>query len=276
MLSEWNKWMSGLTSFKESQGLLWIFVLLILSALWQKGDRRQRKLVVFSLLMGACILFPLTAVALLKGYTPFYDWLDLQLLLPLVLLLAWGGTELVCRMQNMEIPGLHLKGIAQTIISLLCVTVLLLAGTVFHGFDRRAEADRNGVPIQVAEILEPLYKMFADEPLVLAAPSEILMYIRLYEANWEPLYGRDLWSPKAASYINSGYDIEYEYYELLEKEQLDEEEFIQLTELIIEGPADCVIVPTEWIVGMEQLTARVLVNLTDSYTGIIKKDLMTE
>lgn len=276
MLSEWNKWLNGLTLFKERQGLLWVFVLLILSALWQKTDRKQRKLLVFSLLMGVCILFPLTAVVLLKGYTPFYDWLDLQLLLPLVLLLAWGGTQLVSSMQNMEIPGLHLKKIAQTIISFLSVSVLLLAGTVFHGLDRQPEANRNGVPVQVAEILEPLYKMFENETLVLAAPSEILMYTRLYEVNWEPLYGRDLWSSKAASYINSGYNIEYKYYELLEKEQLDEDEFIQLTELIIEGPADCVIVPTQWLAGMGQFTDRGLVNLTDSYTGIIKKDLMTE
>lgn len=272
MLSEWNKWLSGLISFKEGHGLLWIYVLLILASLWQKGDRKQRKLLVFSRVMGVCILFPLTAVVLLKGYSPFYDWMDLQLLLPLVLLLAWGGTELVFRMQNVEIPGLHLKRIAQTIISVLCVMVLLLAGTVFHGFDRQPKADRNGVPIQVAEILAPLYSMFADEHLVLAAPSEILMYTRLYAANWEPLYGRDLWSSKAASYINSGYDIEYAYYEFLEKAQLDDEELIELTELIIEGPADCVIVPTQWISGMEQLTDRVLVNLTDSYTGIIKKD----
>lgn len=276
MLNEWNKWLTGLTLFKEGQGMLLIFVLLILVTLWKKSEKKQRKLLAFAACMGVYILCPLTAMVLLKGYTPFYDWFDLQLLLPMVLVLAWGGTELVYRLQKMEIPGVHLKGIAKTIISFLCVTALLFAGTVFHGFDSRPEVERNGVPAEVAEILEPIHAGFADKPLVLVAPSEILQYIRLYEANWVPLYGRDLWSPKAASYINSGYDIEYEYYELLEKAQLDKEEFAELTKLIMEGTADCVIVPTDWIAGIEQLTGQLLVDLTDSYTGIIKKDLIRE
>ena len=276
MQAEWNKWLNVLTSFKEGQGMLLIFCLLSLAVFWQKADRKQQKLLCYSAGMGLLVLCPVTAAVLLKGYTPFYDWFDLQLLMPVTLLLAFGGTELVCGLQKMEVPGLRLKRSAKTIISLLCVAVLLMSGTTFHAFDSRSEADSNGVPAEVSEVLEPLHDIFADKPLTIAAPSGILLYTRLYEADWQPLYGRDLWSPKAASYINSGYDIEYEYYEFLEKEQLDEEEFAQLTDLIIEGPAECVIVPTEWIGYMGQLTDCVPVNLTDSYTGIIKKDLMKE
>ena len=57
---------------------------------------------------------------------------------------------------------------------------------------------------------------------------------------------------------------------------MDKEEFAELTKLIMEGTADCVIVPTDWIAGIEQLTGQLLVDLTDSYTGIIKKDLIRE
>lgn len=277
MQSEWNKWLTGLTSFKEDQGMLLIFVLAIIVAYWKKDAQNQRKLIVFTAGMAVCILCPLTAVILLKGYTPFYDWLDLQLLLPMVIVLAWGGTEFVFQLSEMEVPGVHLNGIAKTIISIFCAIILLFSGTVFHGLDPKTAADQNGVPVEVAEIFEPIYADFGDKPLVLAAPSKILKYTKLYEANWKPLYGRDLWSPKAASYINSGYDVEYELYELLEKAQLDEEEFVELTNLIFEEQVDCVIVPSYWIADMEKLTGQLLlVDLTDAYTGIIKEDLMKE
>lgn len=276
MQLEWNKWLDGITAFKENQGMLWIFSMAVLVVMWRKASKSQQKLLCFSALTGVLIICPVTAVILLKGYTPFYDWLDLQQFLPLVLLLGFGATELISWMQKREVPGLHLKQMAKTIISILCVVVMLFAGTTFHAFDSQAEADENGVPTEVAEILEPLHNMFADKPLVLAAPSDVLMYVRLYEINWQPLYGRDLWSSKAASYINSGYDVEYEYFELLEKEELSEEEFGQLRTLIIEGTAECVIVPAGWIAEMGQLPDCVLVNLNDSYTGIIKKDITRE
>lgn len=276
MQLEWNKWLSGLISFKEEQGVLWIFFLLVLVGFWHKVDRKLQKLLLFAVGMCVIVLCPLSAVVLLKGYTAFYDWFDLQLVCPLVLLLAWGGSELVCGLNKKEIPRVQINGTVKNIISLFCIAVLLLAGTTFHAFDTKPDAEEHGVPVEVAEILEPLRDMFEEEPLVLAAPSDILMYSRLYQRNWQPLYGQDLWSPKAASYINSGYDIEYQYYDFLEKERLSGEELKSLTALIVEGPADCVIVPAYWIADMGQLTGCVQVNLTDSYTGIIKKDLMTK
>lgn len=276
MQLEWNKWLTGMQAFKEGQGMLWIFCLAVFLILWKKLDKKQQRLFGFAAIMGILIICPLTAVVLLKGYTPFYDWMDLQLLVPITLLLAVGAVEIIGLLEKMTIPGLHLKGIAKNTISLLCVVVLLFAGATFHGFDKRQEADVTGVPVEVAEVLDPIHRMVADKPVVLAAPSSILLYTRLYEVNWQPLYGRDLWSAKAASYINSGYNVEYEFYELLEKEQLSEEEFKQLSDLILEGPANCVIVPAYWIADMEQLNDWMLVNLNGSYTGIIKKDLVTE
>ena len=81
MQLEWNKWLTGVTSFKEGHGMLWIFCLVLFVAMWRKRDGRQRKLLIFSALTCFLILCPITAAVLLKGYTPFYDWFDLQLLL---------------------------------------------------------------------------------------------------------------------------------------------------------------------------------------------------
>lgn len=276
MQLEWNKWLTGLTSFKEGQGLLWIFCFVLIGFSYRSLSDKKRCLFLFSACMGMLIICPISAVILLKGYTPFYDWLDLQLLFPTTFLLGYGGTILVKRLSEADIPGVDLKRNLKSLVAWCCVIVLLLVGTTFHSLDIRPKADKNGVPVEVAEVLEPIHDMFGDHSLVVAAPSKILLYIRLYEEQWMPLYGRDLWSSKAASYINSAYDIEYEYYKLLEKEYLDQEEFVQLADLITTGPAECVIVPAGWIAEMGTLADCVLVNISELYTGIIKKDLRTK
>lgn len=276
MQLEWNKWLTGLTSFKQEQGMLWVFCVVLLCFLHRRCSGKKQSLFVFFACMGMLIICPITAVILLKGYTPFYDWLDLQLLFPTTFLLGYGATALVQRLSESDIPGMDWKKNRKNLLAWCCVLVLLFAGTTFHSFDSRSKADENGVPVEVAQVFKPIHDLVGDHSLVLAAPSKILLYTRLYEEEWIPLYGRDLWSPKAASYINSAYEIEYQYYKLLEKEYLEQEEFTRLSELIRTGPAECVIVPAGWISEIGTLKDCVLVDISDLYTGIMKKDLRTK
>lgn len=276
MLLEWNRWLSGLTSFKEEQGILVIFCIAVLVMWFKRAADKERSLVLLSVVLGVLVFCPFTAFVLLKGYTPFYDWLDLQLIFPLTLLLSYGGVELWMYVSKAEIPGLHLNKRWKGLIAGCCVVVLLLTGTTFHAFDNRLKADKNGVPVEVSVVLGLIREEVGEYPLVLAAPSEVLLYTRLFEDNWVPLYGQDLWSPKAASYIYSGYSVEYQYYELLEEEWLEQEELQEFKQLLLEGPAECVIVPSGWIAGMELLADWQLIEGNDFYTGIIKKDLVTE
>ena len=110
----------------------------------------------------------------------------------------------------------------------------------------------------------------------MAAPPEMLQYARLFEPSWRPVYGRDLWSSKSASYINSGYDREYQYYTLLADARLPEDECTELISLINEGYADCIIVPDFWLEIMSGMPEYEPVRLTSSYIGIMKKGLLTE
>ena len=276
MQLEWNRWLDGLSSFKEEQGLLLLFCVVVLGIWLKRAADKERAFVLLS--TGLCVLVfcPFSAVVLLKGYTPFYDWLDLQLIFPSVLLLSYGGMELLIYLFKTEIPGLRLNRQWKGFVACGCIVILLLAGTTFHAFDRRSKADENGVPVEVSAVLKSIREEVGEHPLVLAAPSKILLYTRLFEDDWIPLYGQDLWSPKAASYINSGYEVEYQYYELLEKEWLEQEEFRKLEQLLLDGPAECVIVPSGWITEMELLADWQLIEGNDFYTGIIKKDLVTE
>ncbi len=274
MQLEWSRFLSGITAFKERQGMLWLFCLVLFILLWRKGQLKRHGLFLTSLILGILVICPMTAVVLLKGYTPFYDWFDLQLLLPTTLLIALLGVEVFWFLKDLDIPGLRLGRIAKNIISGGCVAAVLLVATNFHGFDQNPEADEHGVPMHVAAVFEALHQVIGDEPIVLAANSDLLQFTRLYDSDWRPFYGRDLWSGKSASYINSGYDKEYEYYSFLQKEQLTEEEQGKFISLINDGQVDCIIVPAFWLDGIRHVEAYDAVLLTDSYAGIIKKDLL--
>ena len=275
MQLEWNRFLEGVTGFKESQGMLCIFCILLFLILWKKGTFRQ-PLYISSFVLGICVVFPVTAVVLLKGFTPFYNWLDLQQLFPLALCTALFGTEVFCFLKKIDIPGLSLGKKGKAIISGACIAIVLFAATGFHGFDRKGEAGEQGVPAEIAVVFEKVQDITGGKELVLAADSEKLMYARLFNPEWHPIYGRDLWSAKSASYINSGYDKEYQYYDLLCKEELTAEEYAEFTALINDGQADCIIVPIYWQDDLGEMPDYEMVQLTDFYIGIIKKDLITE
>lgn len=276
MQLEWNRFWEEITAFKEGQGMLWLFCLAVFVYCFKKEIAKKHRIFVTSFVLGAMVLFPLTAVVLLKVYTPFYNWNDLQQMFPMVMLIAFGGVELFSFLRKQDIPGLCLSQTGKNIISAACVVILLFTATNFHGFDQRQNGDERGIPVETSDVFASLWQLLGDKPIVLAAPGEMLQYARLYEPAWQPVYGRDLWSGKSASYINTGYDREYAYYTLLEDARLPEEECTELISLINEGQADCIIVPDFWLEIMSGMTEYDSVRLTASYVGIIKKDLLSE
>jgi len=184
------------------------------------------------------------------------------------------GVMLFAYLKELRVPGLDKKKSVRVCVAVASVVLLFATATSFHGFDVRGKADDKGVPVEVSKAFDALEEYVSDEPIVLAAPSEVLKYTRLYNHHWKQLYGRDLWDAKAASYINSGYTSEYQYYEYLEKIEPELEVRDGFAPLIEEGEADCIIVPYLWTYWMEDMEGYEVVTLTDSYVGIMKKDLL--
>lgn len=276
MQLEWTRFIEGITSFKTNQGMLWILGGAFLVWIQYRGKARGNILFWTCVLNGFLVLCPFSAVVLLKIYTPFYGWKDLQQLFPLMLLMSLAGVELFWYLKKLEIPGLRLGQNVKTVISAVCVVVLLLFATNFHGFDQKDEADEHGVPLETAEVFDALYEVIGDREMVIAAKWDMLQYARLYEPAWIPFYGRDLWNGKAASYINSGYDREYVYYDYLKYDVLPLVEYKELTGVINENMVDCMIVPFYWLHETGEMPAYDTVRLTDVYTAIIKKEMITK
>lgn len=276
MQLEWNRFVEGVTDFKTEQGMLWVFCVAFFIWMWHRGSLKQQRLFFLCILSGFLVWCPLTAVPLLKIYSPFYGWKDLQQLMPVILILSAAGVECFWFLKKTSVAGLRLRQIAKNVISAVCVVILLMFATNFHGFDKRDTADEHGVPVETAKVFDALYEVVGDKNLVLAAKWDMLQYARLYEPGWIPLYGRDLWSSKSASYINSGYSEEYVYYDYLKYDVLEIEDYKELTVLMNEDTVDCMIVPFYWLHEMGKMPAYEIVELTEVYTAIIKKDLITK
>lgn len=274
MQLEWNRFLEGITLFKQYQGLVWLCCIAVFALLYKERKPYTSTLWIVSLGLGVMVLFPGTALVLLKVYTPYYSWLDLQGVFPSVLLMGYLGVTLFSYLKEQPVPGLAHKKVGKITIAAVCVVVLFATATTFHGFDQRAKADGRGVPVETSKAFAALEEYVEDKEIVLAAPSEVLMYTRLYNANWQTLYGRDLWDGKAASYIDSGYETEYQYYEYLEKIEPELEVRAGFAPLVEEGKVDCIIVPYLWTYWMDEINGYEIVSLTDSYVGIIKKDLL--
>lgn len=270
MQLEWLRYTEGLTAFKAEQGLLWLACLLVI--ILQKKVFCKNSWMITGIFLGGCILCPFTAVGLMKIFTPFYTWKDLQMLFPMELMLAFLFAEAVMMLGDRRIPGLRAGKKTVHVLAVLCLTAVLFAATGFRGLVSYEKADAHGVPLKYAEAYEAL-QQHTDGTLLIAAPADMLQYLRLYETDWKPLFGRDLWSSKSASYINSGYDIEYKYYTFLEEAQLVGEEAEAFKALLLEHPVDCVIVPSYWEGDLGELSGYEYRILTDTYVGIIKKDL---
>lgn len=274
MQLEWNRFLEGLALFKQYQGLLWLCCIATFVVLYKQRKLKQNALWITALMLGIAVFFPVTAIVLLKAYTPYFNWLDLQGVFPISLLMGYLGATLFSYLKKQAVPGHRAKAGMQAVIAMACVVIVFLTATNFHGFDERGKADRNGVPVEVSEVFDALKEYVGEEAIVLAAPSNVLQYTRLYNYDWKQLYGRDLWDPKAASYIDSAYKEEYQYYEYLEKIEPELEVRDGFAPLVETGKADCIIVPHLWTYWMEEMDGFEVISLTDSYVGIIKKDLL--
>lgn len=271
MLNEWTGWLSGIQTMKKEQGMLLLFCVCLIWYFWRKKE--QSVFWGYGALSLALVVFPVTAAVFMKGYTAFYGWSDLFLIVPVLPLLAAGGVECSERLKAKEIPGFPCAKGLQTAVSIAIICLIFIFSSNFHSLEIKNTHTDSGVPSEIAEAFSQLADLTEKEDPVIAASSGILPYVRMYNMQWQTLYGRDLWDGKAASYIASGYDREYVYYELLEAADLSDEDLDRLEALIQEGDADCVIVPSYWINRMEEIPGYETVMLTDSYAGILKKEI---
>ncbi len=260
------KWQQGIADWKQELGLMLLLFVISLVLIDRKTDQEGKRLALSGGILAVLVFVPVTAVFFMMGYTGFYDWEDLQLVIPLTPVLALGGCLAV-----EALSGKAAAGKMPAAVPTACVVFLLLAATNFHAFDGQEESGGYGIPSEACAVYESLGEALGEGEATILAEGELLQYVRLYCTDWYPAYGRDLWDSHAAGYVEYTYSTETaEIYEILTQASLSQEDAAALISYVEENEPDCLIVPWYWEAELEDLSDYNLVTLTEQYIGYVK------
>ncbi len=238
LANAWQGWINFNSAGKLSAALLISLVLL-----WVYSKRVPQKtfLVYTSVVTAACII-PLTAAALMLYQTKFYDYEWIWSIVPLTAMIAMALTMFLTE----YLRGIS-KGDRRTEIA---VFLLVLAGLLFCG-DMGVKA-WNGAGEkrerqEAAQVLAVAKERMAERHILLWAPEEIMGYARQTDASVELIYGRNMWDEALNAYAYDIYPDEiHDLYLWMEAdpEELSEAD-VFCAEAALRAGVNCVLIPAD-------------------------------
>ncbi len=190
------------------QGKLAALLLAALLFLWlgaKAAGHRQRGLLVYSTVMTACCICPVTAAALMWYQTKFYDYHWVWSLVPVTVVIAWGLT-LVLAEQWKDFRLAAWRGGLP--VTLLLAAILLLCGSMGRQVaeGKKERQDRR----QAAAVLEQVSGLVPEGGICLWAPRKVMEYAREVDPAIRLFYGRNLWEASLNAYAYDRYPQEME------------------------------------------------------------------
>lgn len=238
--SAWHGWLQFADAGKLPAVLLALLLWMILG---RKTRGAQTRLVYYGAGAAFLCVFPVTAMILMKYQTAFYDYPFLWNLVPMTILIAFGGTLFLTEHWKKEDGGLGYRSLFyNAFLTIACAAVLALCGGLGNGAVyantavRENAADREEV-LQVLAEAEELavqrrsvqntgsgwQKKSAQDgadgqkaetdvqssgqqqtEICIWAPAELLTWARTQRSGVTLLYGRNMWDPALNAY---SYDV---------------------------------------------------------------------
>ncbi|MBR1930624.1 MAG: hypothetical protein IJ833_03980 [Lachnospiraceae bacterium] len=204
MADGWAGWLAW-----NANGKFMALFLAVLLFLWF-GDARRRQgkagwMLSYTTVFAAFCIFPPTAAVLLRYQTGFYHYEWLWSLVPVTVLLAYGGTLLSDTYIRDGVRGTAREKWRSAGLLVLLAAVLLLSGGLGQSVEGvEITAQRTA---DVADILDELKKEQQDAgEICLWAPRDILQYTRAVDGDITLLYGRNMWDRYLDGYTYDTYD----------------------------------------------------------------------
>lgn len=199
----WQGWLGYTDHGKLAALLLAALLFLWLGRKSLQGQRRE--LLVYSTVMTACCICPVTAAGLMLYQTRFYDYQWVWSLVPGTIVIAWGMTLFLSR-QWQEFRLTEWKKALPVTCLLLAITLLCgsMGGEV-TGTDPEKQ-DRQ----QAAEVLAQVAGQFPEGEICLWAPRKIMEYTRETDPGIRLFYGRNLWDQSLNAYAYDVYQKDME------------------------------------------------------------------
>lgn len=206
------------------------------------------RLMMYASIMAAAVIFPLTAVLLMKYQTKFYDHKWLWSVVPVTPVIAYGTTSLYLEFYRSRWKGKVLKPAGLAAVGL---AVIFLCGNLNTGGCEGANTAVSKA--RTAKLLDKLAESGDTDDICLWAPREILAHVRGQNGQIRLLYGRNMWDAALNAYAYDVYDQEtvalYEWMEGLTADEgldLDKEAQIAVSvaiETALNKGVNCIAIP---------------------------------
>lgn len=206
IINQWNMAVNWLLQFND-EGLHFILMILaLIYILLRKEERVHRWLFIgYSLIFTVIYFCPLTSWMITKAIGTLVYWRMLWMM-PLPVIIAYAAVKIWFRMKNKMWKILSIAGLA---------AVLIVLGQFIYVENNPYEAKTNWEkipesPVAICDIVNA-NRGSEKEWVLLAAPEDMVPYIRVYDASIHQVYGRkgDYWEPrKGGKYIVKALDDE--------------------------------------------------------------------
>lgn len=208
-----------------------------------------RRLMMYASILAAAVIFPLTAVLLMKYQTKFYDYKWLWSVVPVTLIIAYGAAGFYLELCRNRLKGNVFK---QAGLAAVGLAVILLCGNLNGASCEGADTAMDKA--RTAKLLDKLAESGDTDTICLWAPREILAHVRGQNGQIALLYGRNMWDAALNAYAYDVYDQEtidlYEWMEGLTEGEFKEfakEERMQAhkaLETALNKGVNCIVIPT--------------------------------
>lgn len=175
--------------FEANKLVVLLFALLLAWWLTDRKPKENKTLFLYTLIMCLVLLFPVTAMFVMMYQTAYFAYEWAWSMVPLTVLLGYGGQQLLEPIKQKKKLTLGILGIA----ALFCLCGN--QGTPLMVDVKEAAAQEN-----TAELLQELYDFDVTKERILWAPKDIMEQVRRQDGRILLIYGRDMWDGKAGSY----------------------------------------------------------------------------
>ena len=202
-----NAWLGWLNyTDKGKAAALFLAVLLFL---WLGKYREYKRLLLYTTCMAVLCIFPPTAAILMLYQTRFYDYQWIWSMVPVTLMIAWGGVIFLTGIWE----NYRKKGIFRpACMTFFVLALLLLCGNMGN---QEWQSERTWQQPQIERALEAVLRgenlggtegNGDSQDICLLAPREIVEAARAYSGEIGLFYGRNMWDAALNAYSYDVYD----------------------------------------------------------------------